>query len=67
MIFSAAWAFRVYLRLSGCGMPSFFLVQHFSILGLSIYSILMGYSKMVFFSAVWAFCVYSYLSGWEMP
>ena len=37
IFFSAVWAFHVYSSLSGCGMPYFFLVRHFSILGLSIF------------------------------
>ena len=39
----------------------FFLVRHFSILGLSIFG------DIIFFSAVWAFHVYSSLSGCGMP
>ena len=38
--------------------PTFFLVRHFSILGLSIFSIFWGYSKFFFFSCL-GICVYS--------
>ena len=47
--FPAVWAFHIYSCLSGCGMPWFFLVRHFSILGLCIFSNFWGYLKRFFF------------------
>ena len=48
-LFSAVWAFHVYSCLSGCGMPYFFLVRHFSILGLSIFFKFFGLFENCFF------------------
>ena len=46
--------------------PNFFLVRHFSILGLCIFSNFWGHLETVF-PAVWAFHAYSCLSGCECP
>ena len=67
--FDVFWTWNYHFfssSLSGCGMPYFFLVWHFSILGLSIFCTFWGYLEF-FSSAVWAFRVYSCLSGCGMP
>ena len=43
--FPVVWAFHIYSCLSGCGCPNFFLVRHFSILGICIFSNFWGYLR----------------------